>query len=334
MRIVHSSEPGFCEFWERGTHGFQGATILYTSQFRAYEKLVFAERIVRDDSFVAVSSSKEVHAVVPLYAFKKDDLRLDYRYGNEYLRGPLFSKPPGTKVFNKTSKLVFRHIEELSLEKKICSHMTMIEPIELIEGRHYYNYLLDFGYEDESSVANVLVCHKPENELWLNLRKSYKPLINRARREYTCLQIHKKNYSLDLCEEYRKLHAAAAGRVTRNIASFHAMHEMVGNGQAFIVLVQESSGKTVGAYYFFLNAPYALYGSAATDPSLGNDSGVGHLGVWEGILYARKLGCKYLDLGQLLIRPGITEKEKNIDFFKQGFGAKRVTVFRGTRKFQ
>ena len=79
---------------------------------------------------------------------------------------------------------------------------------------------------------------------------------------------------------------------------------------------------------------YGFYGSAATDPSSDSQSGVGHLGLWNGILFAKKQGCQFMDLGQLLMRPeGVTEKEKNIFLFKTGFGGRKVVVFRSIKNF-
>jgi len=130
------------------------------------------------------------------------------------------------------------------------------------------------------------------------------------------------------------MHHLAAGRITRPANTFHYMYEMIKGGNAFLVLIQNADLKTVGAYYFLIHGSYGYYGSAATDPSLDSQSGVGHLGLWSGISFAKKRGCKFLDLGQLLMRPeGVTEKEKNIFWFKTGFGGQKVVVFRAVKNF-
>lgn len=334
MKIVNNNDPGFDEAWNRAVAEIKGATILYTTAFRQYDRIIFDGQLLSDDSFAVLSSSGDVLAVVPLYALKKDNNIVEYCYGKEYLRGPLMSALPGTKTFDKTCQLALKNIEALSLKKGISAHKVMIEAVELIEGRNYYNYFLDYGYTDESGVTTLIECDQPQEILWANLRKSYKPLINKAKRQYQSRRIDKDNFNFDLCEEYRKLHALVAGRATRSAESFQTTYEMIETGNAFLNLIQDAANHTVGAYLFFVQGNYALYGSAVTVRDLGSQSGVGHLGLWTGILFARQLGCKYLDLGQLLVRPDITEKEKNIDLFKQGFGGKRVTVFRATKRFE
>ncbi len=333
MKIVHTNEPGFENYWTCGSEKIVGAAPVYSSFYRNYTKKWFGDRIVFDDSFVVVGDANDVLALVPLYSFRNSHNSLNYCFGNAYLHGPLISKPPQTKHFNKICKLIYSYIEELSLKKGIHSHSTMIEPFELLEGRHYYNYLIDYGYKDESSVTNLIECYKPEEILWANLRKSHKWCVNQAKREFSCRVIYKSNYDFELCEAYRKLHAFAAGRVTRCIESFYAMYDAIKDGKAFLVLIEDSSHKVVGSYYFILQGDYALYASAATDPGLKSNNGVGNFGVWQGIISSKELGCKFVDLAQMHVRPDITEKERNIDLFKRGFGGKRVTVFRGTKMF-
>lgn len=333
MKIIYAGEMDFEELWDRGSNEIIGAAPFHTLYLRKYYKLYFGDKIVFDDSFVVVSPSGKVLALVPLYAFRKDKKRIDYCFGEEYLHGPLISSSVQSQNFQNTSKLIFATIENLAVKKEICAHWAMIEPFELIEGRHYYNYLLDFGYSDESSVTNIVESDKSEEELWMKLRKSYKSLINRAERTYKSICVNKDNFNVELCEEYRKLHALACGRVTRCSESYFEIYEIIKNGKAFLILIKDKEEKTIGAYYFLVQGIYAFYGSAATDPSLPPQSGVGHMGLWKGISVARELGCKFLDLGQLLVRKTITEKEKNIDLFKRGFGGKRVTVFRGIKYF-
>lgn len=334
MKIIHANDPGFVEAWARGENGIQSATIFYTNSFREYERLSLGSQIVFDDSFAVVSAQGDVRALVPLYAFKKND-SLEYCYSTlGYLPGPIIAGLPGSKGFDRILKPVVDYIEELSMKKNILGHKVMIDAVELVERRNYSNYFCDFGYKDASTVTTLIQCDLSEEALWGDLRKSYKPLINRAQRDYKTIVVDKDHYDEQLCEEYRKLHALASGRATRAIESFQKMYEMIKIGKAFLVLVQNNLSKTVGSYYFLMHNGYAFYGSAATHPDLGPQAGVGHWGLWKGILSARQLGCKFMDLGQLLSREDITDKERNIDLFKRGFGGRQVSVFRATRRFK
>lgn len=333
MKILCISDPQFDYFWQQGEKQILGATIFYTKSFRQYDQLLFADKMIADDSFIVLSEGHAVLALVPLYVFKGEDYGLQYSYGADYLRGPIISGEAGKNFSDKISQFVFTKIEEIASKKKVLKHLIMMEPIELLEGRHYYNYYLEYGYVDDASIDCLVECDPGKESLWSNLRKSYKALINKAQRNYKILNVDAQNFDFNLCEEYRNLHKLAAGRITRPLETFHHMYEMINEGKAFLVLVHDSSARTVGAYYFLIHGLYGFYGSGATDPLLDSQSGVGHLGLWAGILVSREKGCKYLDLGQLLIRPGLSEKEKNIFHFKIGFGGKKIVTFRGVKNF-
>lgn len=332
MRICQVSDADFDLFWRLGEEQLAGVTVFYTEIFRRYDRLMFSEKLVADDSFVVISEMSEILALVPLYVFRNEGGALQYSYGMDYLRGPVFAKGMGKKTFEKTAELVFKTIDELALRRGVSRVLLMIEPVELLEQRHYYNYYLDYGYADASAVDCLLEYDKDEAFLWADIRKSYRPLIHKAERAYKSVVIHQEGFDFDLCEEYRKMHHLAAGRVTRPTETFYHMYEMIKEGNAFLILIRDGQ-RTLGAYYFLVKGLYGFYGSAATDPSLDSQSGVGHFGLWSGIVFAKQQGCRFMDLGQLLLRPGgVTDKEKNIFLFKTGFGGQKVVVFRGVKE--
>lgn len=310
-----------------------GATPMYSPGVRSFDVEIFTPYLINDDSFVVVNSD-DVVALVPLYRFIGENGVIEYRYGGEYLRAPLIGCDTTSKRYRETAKFVFDHIEFLANEHHVMSHRAMIEGVELLEGRHYCNYLTGFGYVDESTICQLIDTSRSEKDLWADVRKSYRPLINRAQGNYDCELITSDNFDVQKCEEYRFLHFKATGRQTRSIKSFQLMYAMVKDGLGFIVLVRDKSGKTVASHFFYRSGIYCLYASSAIDGDLPPNSGIGHLGLWRGIMAARNLGYRYVDMGQLSLTANPSEKEQNIALFKKGFGGHTVTVFRGTKIFQ
>jgi hypothetical protein len=194
------------------------------------------------------------------------------------------------------------------------------------------NPLLPFGYSDESCLGLVLNLQEDQSLLWSNLRKSYRPLINRALRGNDVFILDYGNYNSDVCEEYRKLHFLAAGRETRVKESFHTQYELIKNDQGYLVFVL-NSGVFLGTYFFYDVNHCVYYASAATSPDCDAQSGVGHLGVWKGIQKAKERGAHYFDFGYFIADPA-DSKGKHIEFFKEGFGGSKVIVFRGTKEFK
>ncbi|MBF0594898.1 MAG: GNAT family N-acetyltransferase [Candidatus Omnitrophica bacterium] len=335
MRWVHVSDDGFEEAWARGVRDIRGATYFYTLACRRYEAALFAGRMIADDSFCLVTPSGETAALVPLYLFEGPQGKPVYAYGTgaEFLRAPLFLGSEGSGLFDKALDIALARIESLARSKAVAAHRVMVEPVELLEGRHYYDFFAAYGYVPDHSVATVIDCREDPAALWAGLRKSYKPLINREKRLVTTQVVDADNYDENLCEEYRRLHGLASGRATRPRASFEEMYRLIRDGQAYLVLVHEA-GIAMGAYLFLSNGHYVFYGSAATDPAVAQQRGVGHLGLWTAIEAAKRRGAFFMDFGQVLLRPGgLTPKEINIDLFKRGFGGRRVTVFRSEKRF-
>lgn len=333
MKIIHTDNNDFDKCWGKGLLRISGLTPMYSLSVRRFDLELFSSTLERDDSFIVLSDSGEAVALVPLYCFKDISRISEYRYGREYLRSPLIYGSPYTKEYEKIQKYVFAYIENLAEKNKVKAHKTMIEGIELLEGRHYYNYLTDFGYIDESSVCHLIDTSRDIKELWADVRKSYKHLINRADKNYVYETISAQNYDFDRCEDYRKLHFKASGRQTRSLESFYLMYKMIEDNQAFLIIAKGKDGSTAAAQLFYYSKDYSLYASSAINPDLPADSGAGHLAIWQGIVTAKRLGLRFLDMGQLRISSNISEKEKNIALFKKGFGGNTVTVFRGTKIF-
>lgn len=335
IKIIQFGDIDFEKYWFIGTKKIPGATPLYSMAVRKFEYEIFSSVLVRDDSFVVLNESGEVGAIVPLYCLRDDKGNNEYRYGKEYLRGPLISGEPNSRQYKNIEKIVFEYIEKIAHERNVLTHKAMVEGVEVLEGRHYYNYLNDFGYVEDSSICQIIDCTISQEKMWSNVRKSYRPLISRASKNYEIEIVDTENYCFEKCEEYRKLHFKAAGRQTRSMNSFYLMYEIIKEGNAFIVMVKPKECETVVATHFFycLNI-YCLYASSAVDPDLPSEAGVGHLALWRGIEKAKKVRCHYIDLGQLRIDSEPTEKEMNIALFKKGFGGRTVMVFRGTKYFE
>lgn len=333
MRVIHCKEDNFDVYWKDGLKNIPGATPMYSTGVRKFEHEIFSSSLLRDDSFAVLTDSGEIAALVPLYCFKNESGLSEYRYAGEYLRAPLLYGLPDSDKYKKMQKFVFERIEELARLNNVMAHKTMTEGVDILEGRHYYNYLTDFGYNDESSVCQLIDCSKDINGLWTDVRKSYKHLINRADKNYLYETVSSHNYNFEKCENYRKLHLKAAGKQTRSLESFYLMYKMIENNQAFIILVRDKVEHTVAAHFFYHLGAHCLYASSAVDPELPSDSGIGHLALWQGIVTACNMGIRFFDMGQLRIASDFTEKEMGIAVFKKGFGGRTVSVFRGTKVF-
>jgi hypothetical protein len=96
----------------------------------------------------------------------------------------------------------------------------------------------------------------------------------------------------------------------------------VKEGHAFIVF-SESNEELIGASYFTHDEMHCLYASGAYSRAL-FPLPIAHGTIWKGILYAKRIGIKKLNIGEIYLNGSnmetITQKEQSIAFFKRGFG--------------
>lgn len=159
----------------------------------------------------------------------------------------------------------------------------------------------------------------PPEETHRQLRKSYKALINQAKRLWAV--------SIDdigdapAFSAFQALHETVAGRKTRHQTTWDEQFASIQAKAAFAVYLYEPDGQLIGASLYNLSRDEAYYAVGAYDRKL-FDRPVAHLSLDSAIGHARNLGCRQFILGDRpfpgdLIPPN--EKEAKIAFFKEGF---------------
>ena len=154
-----------------------------------------------------------------------------------------------------------------------------------------------------------------------NFRKSYKPLINKAKTLWQC-RIVDENFDTAF-EKFRDLHILVAGRETRSQKTWDLLEEAVENGDGFIVFLEDASNQLIGAALFYHSATDAVYSVAAYDRDY-FDKPVGHLVQMTAITHLKDIGIRNYRLGYRPYpgdSPEPNEKELNIGFFKEGFSS-------------
>jgi len=331
IRISVFGDAEFDTHWRQGLAELKAVHPHYSPILREFDHLCLGADLVSDDSFVFLDERGRIMALVPLYLCSVDG-KLVYGNRDFYQIAPLVAEAETSKLHQEVLFRCCQRIEELAKKKKVLRHRTYFTSPTVPDGIYWSNPLASLGYEDESCTGLILPLCEDKAILWSNIRKSYRPLINKAERNYSCLVIDSTNFDFELCEEYRKLHFEAAGRATRPAASFHRQYALIEQGQGFLVLVGRDA-EYAGAYFFYRIKDCVFYASAATMPGCDAQSGVGHLGLWKGIQKARETGARYMDFGMLFLEHA-DPKVSNIEFFKFGFGGRKVMMFRGTRHFR
>jgi FemAB family protein len=155
-------------------------------------------------------------------------------------------------------------------------------------------------------------------DLWSSIRKSYKSLINKGKKLWDIEIIDQPN--VGKLDEFKELHAKAAGRITRSESTWRTQLEMIRQGNAFMIQVRSMEKDLIGCALFAHNNYEAVYFSAAIDKHQ-TKLPINHAIQWQAICELKRRGVKWYNLGEFYFPKDSTlsEKEENITFFKTGF---------------
>ena len=175
---------------------------------------------------------------------------------------------------------------------------------EIDEIADFAKFLLEKGYEATPYFTQVIDLSKTEAELHADVRKSYKSLINKKAAVVTFVP--------SAFRLFENMHYKAAEGKTRPDKTWDIQWQQIVAEEAFLVMDREAGG------FFIYNNHTCYYGVGASLEGANS-----HALIWEAILYAKELGCKYFEMGEQVFSGD--EKLVNISKFKRGFGGQTLT---------
>lgn len=183
------------------------------------------------------------------------------------------------------------------------------------------------GCRDVSWETRVLPLGRTCDELalWMGLRKSYRQIIKRQRDSGRECAVTSNPWAVQVAHA---LHARAAGRETRPARTWDMMEAWARDGLGLVALSHPPGAWASDGFAYVIRwKRWAYFASAAT---LAPD--VNHWLQWEIIraLHKDDRGC--YELGWQA-RPGDSEKDRGISFFKRGFGGEDWLVPVGERVY-
>ena len=161
-------------------------------------------------------------------------------------------------------------------------------------------------------------------EIRLKFRKSFKPLINKALREWK-VEVHEE-ISKEMFDKFRLLHKEVSGYSTRPIESWNEQKKQVDLSESFLVTVFNNQDQMVGAGLFTHSSYQGLYCVGAYKREL-FDKPLGHAVQMKAIETFRRRGVCWYEIGQKHLkidRASATDKELSISHFKEGFSTQVI----------
>lgn len=286
-------------------------------------------------SFV-VTYGKEIIGGCPLLVTTHDGRR-ELSFGGDFGPAPVVGDDTGGVKKENVERRLFGEIERIACESDV-SRVGFSLPTLSSRARdstRSVNRLHQYGYLDASLSTRVINLQTTLDALKNDFRHSYIEEIQAAGEMVESAVYDAETIEPDVFDEYRRLHHKDAGRVTRPLHTFDLMYEWICAGDAFLVAAKHNGEFVEFAYYIKFD-DNVYYASAASDPAF-NACPTGHFVQWQAIKWMQDSCLDYYELGpqhyaQQLSAPS-TEKDRDISFFKRGFGGFDIPLFRGEKYY-
>lgn len=283
------------------------------------------EGVVYDISLVLHYHNKPC-ALWPLSLSCSDGWKIGSPGGR--LMPPLFIAGLGLRVIKTQTAACMNFLNQLN-------SLYPARPLESIES---------FMEEDGLSEWHCRVMQqggvaKLQHELFVNLdldileiksrfRKSYKSLITTGEKLWKVSILQEANEPV--WNEFRALHFAVSGKLTRSTQSWELQHKAIRDGVAFLVHLRDQNNRMVGGGYFHVTRDEGLYAVGAYDRDL-FDKPLGHVVQFHAIQEMQRRNLRWYKIGYRPYPgddPAPSAKEITIGEFKHGFASHMFPRYR------
>ncbi len=333
MEIVEASKNNFTKLWDEVLSKAPYASPFYSSLFRKYSLYYAKKYLQKDLSFIVLHDNDPV-AICPLFLEKNKGVEC-FSYAASYLRAPIIRMDIGRHLRKKIEYEIFQRIDFLAKKNKVAKHMVMMDPLCEIRKNNFYNYFLEYGYLDSSIATQIVDLSKDKKQLWNDVRRRYKALINKTKRIYQVCIFDYNNPDKKAHDLYKEMHMKGAKNDFIRLPETYEIQFKQLMADEAMLLGLKYKGSFVGFSYFVHLNKTAYYASAARDLVLDRKVPLEHLILWEAIQYYKKRKFAFFELGWQQFCSQIFDKvtTKNIDIanFKKGLGGFTFEIFRGVK---
>ncbi|MEI6300061.1 MAG: FemAB family protein [Betaproteobacteria bacterium] len=285
---------------------------------------------IADVSLVLYFDNRPV-GIWPVSVVNGDVIRLGSNGG--VLQPPLFDR----RLALKSVKRVITVCQDLLDSFCRVHSLPAWESKELLPGKHW---LSEWHLAAMTRGAETGLRHDLFVDLSLDLtaikhrfRKSYKSLITSGRKDFQVGLLNREGDE-STWQEFRALHLAAAGRMTRSEESWNLQYLALLSGAVFLVYLRDHAGRLVGGALFNTSRDEGYYFVGAYDRDL-FDKPIGHLIQYEAIVEMKRLGLRWYHIGARPFpaeQPQLTEKQAAIVHFQDGFATHILPRYIVSRK--
>lgn len=184
--------------------------------------------------------------------------------------------------------------------------------------KNNYNHYIDMSL--------IIDLTKNENQLFKNIRTNYKAPIKKETLNLNLKIVDAKSIIRDryVFDDWIRSYSNAINKGNKVLSkeAYDALTLSIKNNEVIIFCSYQNSRFLGGNLFSILNnIPSYSLGVVSYNAIQNNQRYVSHYLMWQSILYFKHNSFLYLEIDTSCLSQNKSEKEKNISFFKNGFGA-------------
>lgn len=332
MNVKFITEEDY-EIWDEFCTSNSYSTFFHTSYAMEYFKECSFNINVQQKSFMVYENNKIIACMSVFLETIDSENKLSYGGGS--LVSPLIDESLNKITRRKIIKFILEKLDEIAYQnnvKKISFYVAYLSN-KYINKLDKYNYFLQYGYLDVSSLTCILDLKLTEAEIFKNFTKGHKADINKSKKYLSVETINSENLSKDQVVDFMEYYFKIAGKKTRPTSTFDNIYKWVKEDSG--VLFKATCNNEVCGYSFYsYYKDTAYYYMSCKDNNLDNFK-ISHYLQWEAIKYLKNCGIKFLELGIQDFKDTMnnfpSQKDVNISKFKRGFGGFIIPVYKAEK---
>lgn len=317
--VDESLEAGWDDFCTEAS----GAWFWHKRAWRSYTLAYRPQAHSRSLAF-AVRDGGRLVGAVPLMLEEHDD-SARFSFGGGPCWAPAVAPDLPPHRLERVLTGMFAHVDELAAAHGVSSATWRLTPL----ANGWTSYLPFFlaattraGYVDVSLTSSVVDVSRPFAEIRTQMSKGHRAALTSGARLGLSAVVHTGADAAPAFDAYRRLHAKAAGRVTRPAETFEMMRDWLVAGDGALVQA-DLHGEAIGFAYLNLDGRRAYYTSGANDPEIGQLP-IGQALQGAALEWLSSAGFQLYELGLQqfgeLPYDSPSGKDLGISRFKRGFG--------------
>lgn len=229
-----------------------------------------------------------------------------------------FNNPIRIYDLNINNKVMSNAYQSLFSKIKELKNTFQIKKLSFYQNSFFLSEYFEVIDTHEIELISYIDLTQSLEEIRMNVRKSYKSLINWGVRNLSLITIDKKNPNKDKFDSFKNFHIKVAGRQTRSDLSWELQYTAILQNEAFLLLGYLDDQLVSGSYILY-GREQAYYGVAVHDRELmAKNLPIGHAVLIAAIAKTKELGLKEFSFGDVSTE-GNGKKLDNIARYKKGF---------------